>query len=57
MGFEPTHGGTTNLCLNPLATLAIMLLAFTNLAYESDFISLVLKDFSKNPMPLPQDGS
>ena len=27
MGFEPTHGGTTNLCLNPLATLAILLLA------------------------------
>jgi len=29
MGFEPTHGGTTNLCLNPLATLAVLLLALT----------------------------
>ncbi len=34
MGLEPTNGGTTNHCLNHLATLAI---AFTNIASDRPF--------------------
>lgn len=30
MGLEPTHGGTTNLCLNHLATLAMTIYNITH---------------------------
>lgn len=37
MGIEPTNGGTTNHCLNHLATLAI---AFSNIASDQEVAQL-----------------
>jgi hypothetical protein len=34
MGLEPTNGGTTNLCLNHLATIAIQLNTIAQSAHE-----------------------
>ena len=36
MGFEPTNGGTTIHCLNPLATLAIFRLSIIAASGESN---------------------
>lgn len=41
MGLEPTNGGTTILCLNHLATLAIIVMSYHNTTWSRDPVVLL----------------
>ena len=49
MGLEPTNGGTTNHCLNHLATLAVLNLTFPILALNFRFcivLSMIVQEIN-----------